>query len=184
MIPSPVPDVHRWYTPADCAALLRGVKHGDHYRAPCPLHPGNPTSLSIRQGRDKYGHPVTLMHCFAFDCAIQDICAAMGIDVRNLFCFHPDYAKATRNVPRAHGPRINRLKTMEEPTSDEIAQILLEEMIVSDPEWIQTCVPARQKMWELAQASPNAKHVLTKALQAARLTPSIFWSTLEQDMKG
>ncbi len=182
MLTSPEP--HRWYTPADCSALLLGVKHGKGYRALCPVcrDPRN-DALSIREGIDKYGHPMTLLHCFAQDCEIQDLCAAMGIEVRNLFCIHPDYAKATRNTPRANSPRIDRLKAMEEPEPDEIAQILLEEMIVSDPAWIQECTPARQKMWELASASPKAKEALTKALYQAHLIPTAFWHTLAAEME-
>jgi hypothetical protein len=56
---------------------------------------------------------------------------------------------------------------MEEPSPDAIAQIMLEEMIVSDPQWIQDCAPARAKMWELAQASPKARTQLSLALRQA-----------------
>jgi hypothetical protein len=176
---------HRWYTPAECAAMLSGVKHGDQYRAPCPAHASdNPQSLTIRQGADRDGNPMTLLHCFAHACPIEDICAAMGIEVRNLFAIHPDYAKATRHVPRANSPRINRLKTMEEPTPDEIAQILLEEMIVSDPPFVQECTPARKKMWDLAHASPRSKEALTKALHHAALRPAQFWADLAREMEG
>lgn len=185
MATHPPPGPHIWFTPEDCAAMLDGVKHGNHWRAACPAHAGdNPQSLSIREGTDKYGHPMTLLHCFAHGCTFDEICEAMGIPTRNMFCMHPDYAKETRNAPRAKSPRINRLKAMEEPSPDEIAQILLEEMIVSDPAWIQTCTPAREKMWELAQASAVAKEQLTKALQQARLTPALFWDTLGRAMEG
>ena len=174
---------HTWYTPADCAAMLQGTRHGDHYRAPCPLHPGNPTSLSIRQRSDKYGNPSTWLHCFAQDCAIEDICAAMGIEVRNLFAIHPDYARVTRHAPRAQSPRIDRLKTMEEPTTDDIVQVLLEELIVADPEWIETCAPARQKMWALAQASPKSRELLTQALKQAHINALRFWDALGREME-
>lgn len=180
---APTPTPHHWYSPAECAAMLLGVRHGDHYRAPCPLHPGNPTSLSIREGRDAAGHPLTLLHCFAHHCTIEDICSAMGIEVRDLFCIHPDYVRTTRNAPRARSPRIDRLRRLEEPTSDDITQILLEEMIVSDPRWIQECTPARQKMWELASASPKAKEALTKALYLGHLSPAPFWQTLAAEME-
>jgi len=177
-------DVHRWFTPADCAAMLLGVKQGASYRAPCPACDSTRTdALSIRQMPDRYGNPRTAFHCFAHDCHVLDICDALGIHIRNLFAIHPDYAKATRNAPRAHSPRINRLRTMEEPTPDEIAQIHLEEMIVSDPAFIQECQPAREKMWELAQASPKARECLTQALRQARFVPSQFWSTLAAEME-
>ena len=178
-----LPPQHTWYTPADCAAMLDGTRHGDHYRAPCPVHPGNPTSLSIREGTDKYGHPKTTLHCFAHECTREAICAAMGIQVRQLYAIHPADAQATRNVPRAHSPRIDRLKTMEAPTTDDVIQVLLEELIVTDPEWIETCQPAREKMWELAQADPCAREALTKALHAARLNPARFWDTLHTEQQ-
>ena len=175
---------HHWYSPAECAAMLLGVRHGDHYRAPCPLHPGNPTSLSIREIRDERGYPRTWLHCFAHDCAIEDICAAMGIELRELFSVHPDYVRATRNAPRARSPRIDRLKYMDDPVPDDIIQIFLEEWIVEDPAWIQEYQPARQKMWELAQASPKARAALTRALQTAHLQTLSFWDALAQEMNG
>jgi len=177
------PPEHRWYTPADCAALLMGVRHGRQWRAPCPVHGGDSTTcLSIREGVDRYGHPMTLLHCFAHECAIEDLCAEMGIELKSLFCVQPHYAREIQRAPRARSPRIARLRQMEEPTPDEIAQILLEEMIVSDPAFIQECAGARQKMWELAQASPKAKERLTQALRQTGLIPSAFWAELAEQM--
>lgn len=184
MASNPIPQHHIWFTPRQIAAILDGVAHGDHYRAKCPAHNGDShDSLSIREGKDRYGNPCTLLHCFAHDCSVEDICAGIGIPVRNLFCIVPTYAHQTRNAPRAHSPRIDRLKSMEEPSPDEIAAILLEEMIVSDPEWIQTCEPARKKMWELAQESPHVKEAFTKALYRACLSPESFWHTLAAEME-
>src|SRR5215471_526847 len=178
------PPDHRWYTPADCAALLVGVKHGTSWRAPCPVHGGDSTTaLSIREVTDRYGHPKTSLHCFAHDCAIEDICAAMGIEVANLYSIQPDYAHATRYAPRARSPRIDKLKHMEDPTPDDIAQILLEEMIVSDPTFIQECQPARNKMWELAQSDPRAREAFTVALRSARINTARFWDTLATSIR-
>src|SRR5262245_12363288 len=90
---------HIWYTPAECAALLHAAKHGDHWRAPCPAHGGdNRQSLAIKEGRDRDGQPMTLLHCFAQQCTVADICQAMGIAVCNLFCTQPAYAKTTRSA--------------------------------------------------------------------------------------
>jgi hypothetical protein len=176
----PDPMAHHWYTPAECAALLGGKPHGERFRAPCPVHGGsNPTALGIAQGRDREGNPMTLLHCFAHDCPVEDICAAMGIEVKDLFVIHPTYARANRHALRTHSPRIERLKYAKAPlTEDEMAQIMLEEMIVSDPAWIETCAPARAKMWELAQASPRARAQLTAALRKAGFIPAQFWDTL------
>ena len=94
-VPDPSPVAHHWYTPAECASLLGGTPHGERFRAPCPVHGGsNPTALGIAQGRDRDGNPMTLLHCFARNCAVEDICAAMGIEVKDLFCIHPTYARA------------------------------------------------------------------------------------------
>lgn len=176
---------HRWYTPAACAAMLLGVKHGDGYRAPCPICDSTRTdALSIRELPDRYGNPCTVFHCFAHGCHVLDICAVLGIELRNLFAIQPDYARATRHAPRSRSLRIVRLKAMEEPTPDEIAQILLEEMIVSDPPFIQECQPAREKMWELADASPQCKEAFTRALQQAHVSPTPFWAALRRDMEG
>ena len=177
---------HIWYTPAACAAMLEGISQGDHWRARCPAHGGeNTQALTIREGKDRYGNPMTLLHCFAHQCSIEDMCAAMGIDVRTLFCIHPDYAKATRAAPRAGGPRIARLKALPAPASaDAIAQILLEEMIVSDPQFIQECVPARAKMLELATASPAARESFTRALHEAKIYPAHFWETLRAESES
>jgi hypothetical protein len=182
---TPIPTQHVWYSPADIAAMLDAAQYGGTWRAACPAHGGsNRTALGIAQGRDKDGNPMTLLHCFASECSVEDICAALGIQVKNLFCIHPTYAHATRHARRARSPRIHRLRTMPQAASpDEIAQILLEEMIMSDPAWIAECAPARKKMWELAQASPNARALLTDALHTARLNPARFWDALTRDME-
>jgi hypothetical protein len=165
--------------------MLGGEAHGARWRAPCPAHGGsNPTALGIAQGRDRDGNPMTLLHCFANQCSIEDICAAMGLDVKDLFCIHPTFARTHRHAPRARSPRVDRLKAMLEPSPDEIAQILLEEMIVSDPAWIQACPPARAKMWELAQASPKTRALLSHALHKSGLRPSTFWEALAREMEG
>ena len=103
----------------------------------------------------------------------------MGIEVKDLFCIHPDFARVTRHVPRARSPRVNRLRTVQDPPPpDEIAQVLLEEMIVSDPQWIQECAPARAKMWEFAQASHTTRARFSQALKKAGFIPAMFWDGL------
>lgn len=176
---------HVWYSPADCAALLEATKHGDHWRASCPAHHGdNPLSLRISEGRDSHGNPATLLHCFAHECSIEEICAAMGIHLRNLFCIHPTYAKATKNAPRARSSRIERLRQRQTCEPNDIAQMLLEEMIVSDPTFIEECAPARVKMWELASTSSAAREGFNRALREIRLTPARFWEELAREAEG
>jgi hypothetical protein len=128
---------------------------------------------------------MTLLHCFAHDCPVEDICATMGIEVKDLFCIHPTFARTHRPVPRSKSPRIKQIRRQTNPlTPDEIAQVLLEEMIVSDPQWIQECAPARAKMWALAQSSPRVRALFSHALHQAHLSPSQFWDDLRREQEG
>ena len=113
----PDPLAHHWYTPAECAALLGGKPHGERWRAPCPVHGGtNPTALGIAQGRDREGNPMTLLHCFAQDCPVEEICAAMGIEVKDLFVIHPPLPVriGMRHGPAAHAWSV--LRTLQDPS--------------------------------------------------------------------
>ena len=50
------------------------------WRARCPVHQGRSrTSLSMREG-----HAAVLLHCFA-GCTLEEVCAALGLAVRDLF---------------------------------------------------------------------------------------------------
>ena len=131
---------HHWYTPCGvCGPAWRHAPRGA-LRAPCPVHGGsNPTALGIAQGRDREGNPMTLLHCFAQDCPIEDICAAMGIEVKDLFCDPSRPMPVSTGMP--HVPEVHASSVCvrcRNPHPDEIAQVMLEEMIVSDPQWIQT----------------------------------------------
>ena len=179
MAHSPLPPVHVWYTPEECAARLEGTKHGEHWRAKCPAHEGtNPTSLGIKEGRDKHGMPCTLLHCFAHDCSITDICAALGITVTNLFCTHPTYGETIQHYPRQQSRRLARMATEPTPaTQDDIAEALLCEMIESDPPFIHECEGARHTLWRLGQ-EPARRARLFQALNSAGIPAREFFATL------
>lgn len=177
-MPERIVGQHTWYTAADIAGLCEARAHGNHYRARCPAHGGdNPSSLRIGEGTDRHGNPCTLIKCYAHDCDIREICAALGIELRNLFCIHPDYAKSTRTMPRAKGPEIQRLSTLQEPSQDDIAEIMLIEMIRSDPAFIKECEPARETFYRLAQ-SPACQARLFAALKSASIAIPPFWRQL------
>ena len=179
------PHNHIWTTPEAFVLLLDGVsKHGDHWRAKCPAHCGdNPSSLKIWQGTDRNGNAKTSLHCFAHGCKQEDICTAVGVPERNLYAVQEEYGRRPRGYQRS--PWIEAWRKGQEPDDPDItARMLLCEMIVSDPEFIQTCEPARQKMWELAQASVHARDMFTRALIQARLVPSTFWQKLEDEQKA
>lgn len=59
---------------------LQGVRRSrDSWIARCPAHQDRSPSLSIRRNDGK-----TLLHCFA-GCMTHDICAALKIEMRDLF---------------------------------------------------------------------------------------------------
>lgn len=171
-------ETHVWYAPADIAAQLDARQHGTTWRAKCPAHGGdNPQSLLIKEGTDKHGHPCTVLKCFAHDCDIRDICAALGIELRQLFCIQPEYAKATKYAPRAKGPGIGRLSTLADPSQDDMAETMLIEIISSDPPFIRECAPARATFYRLAQ-EPARQARLCAALGTAHIVISSFWRQL------
>jgi hypothetical protein len=74
---------------------LQGVRrNGSGWMALCPAHADKSPSLSVRDGNSK-----VLLHCFA-GCAVEDICAAAGIEVQDLF--------SEPRVTRKPKPRIVR----------------------------------------------------------------------------
>ena len=177
---------HIWYSPERVAEMLDATRHGKDWRAACPAHGGeSPHALAITEGRDRYGNPMTLLYCFAHQCPIEEITRALGIDVRQLFSVHPDYVREHATKQRTRSPRIDRLRSMTHPgTQDDIALVMLEEMIVSDPAWIETCAPARAKMWELAQGSLLARSHLNDALEAAHINVQRFWRIVKAEREG
>jgi hypothetical protein len=72
---------------------LDGVtKAGKNYKALCPAHGDKTPSLSLKEGDDGR----VLIHCFA-GCLIEDVVAAMGLSMSDLF---------SSNHGGRHGPRI------------------------------------------------------------------------------
>ena len=175
---------HIWYTPADIASQLEARQHGSSWRAKCPAHGGdNPQSLLIKEGTDKHGHPCTILKCFAHDCDIRDICTALGIELRQLFCIHPDYAKATKHAPRAKGPGIKKLETLDAPVAAEIAQCLLAEIVIEDPSFLEAKGP-RKAIWDWGSTSLEAKALFTEALTQAGYIPTTVWKQLAHEYGG
>ena len=69
------------------------------WRAKCPAHAGdNPAALSIRETDDG----AVLQHCHAHACAVEDIAAAIGVELSELFPPRPFPAGtfATKGIPK------------------------------------------------------------------------------------
>lgn len=65
---------------SDILTKLDGVrKSGNGWVARCPAHRDRAPSLSIREDNGKI-----LLHCFAA-CTVEEVCAAMGIGLSELF---------------------------------------------------------------------------------------------------
>jgi hypothetical protein len=82
----------------DILKLLKGVrKSGADWTARCPAHDDQRNSLSVRRGEGKW-----LLCCHA-SCKIEDVTAALGLMVADLFddeaggmgAFHPSGNRAT-----------------------------------------------------------------------------------------
>jgi hypothetical protein len=180
------PSPHHWVTPGALAALCEARPTGAHWRAACPAHGGdNPTALKISQGVDQYGHACTLVHCFAQQCAVEDICAALGLAVRHLFSVQPDYARQTARAPRSGNPLLKQVMASNvAPDGDWIAMVMLEDIMTDDPAFLEACAPARHKLWELGQASSAVKNRFFRVLSKAGQDPRAFWSRLMTEQKA
>lgn len=172
---------HEWWSPADIAAQLGAKRQGNGWRVKCPVHGGdNPQSLSIAEGVDNVGHPVTLLYCHTKGCTIAEITAAIGCEVRNLWAVHPEYGKTLRNAPRARGGPLSRLQTMADVVPQDIAETIVLIDIVDDPTLLQTSKPVRQLLATLVQ-SPSARRRLLDTLTTLRIPTQPFLAALRQE---
>jgi len=84
-------------TPEQIAGIFHARPAGlDHWRAKCPAHQGKTlTSLGIARGEDGR----TLIKCWG-GCAVNDICAAAGIKISDLFADSRTAGTEVRNRAR------------------------------------------------------------------------------------
>jgi len=74
---------------------LEGVKErGDDYQALCPAHDDREPSLSVSQGDDGSA----LLKCFA-GCETEDVVAALGLGMGDLFERRNGHKKVLRSIP-------------------------------------------------------------------------------------
>ena len=59
------------------------VPHNSYWMAQCPAHPDNNPSMEISETEEG----TVLLHCFA-GCTVDEIVAAMGLQMRDLFVQH------------------------------------------------------------------------------------------------
>lgn len=79
------PGSHYDLTTAEALAeRLGGRRSGRGWMCRCPAHDDREPSLSIRDGADGR----VLLHCFA-GCSPRDVCAALGLELRDLFPPNP-----------------------------------------------------------------------------------------------
>ena len=176
----PNPSIHHWYSPAEIALQLDAHQHGATWRACCPVHGGeNLTSLHITEGVARDGTPMTLLHCFAHQCPIDAICAALGIPIAGLWAIRPD---APRRPYRASPlPIPLRQKGDHTPfASDDIIETLLHDEIYADTAWFLTCPGARETCWRLGQ-DVQRKFRLSASMAAAGLRVAQQWADLARE---
>jgi hypothetical protein len=101
-------------------ARLKGVKRSrSGWIARCPAHPDRNPSLSIREHDAKI-----LVHCFA-GCTIEAICAALGINITDLFNTLCARRKSEPGIVRAARHKIAGLRSRLAPHEREQAVILI-----------------------------------------------------------
>lgn len=71
--------------------------------AQCPAHADHNPSLSTTEGEDGR----ILVHCFA-GCSVQEICEALGLQVRDLFSGRPNYPRLRKGQRRRERERGDR----------------------------------------------------------------------------
>jgi hypothetical protein len=87
-------------------ARLHGVRrNGGGWMARCPAHEDRSPSLSIRNGNGKI-----LLHCFG-GCSIEAVCAALEIEVRELFSKELEIDKLEPRILRKTQMRITGLRS-------------------------------------------------------------------------
>jgi hypothetical protein len=95
---------------------LRGVRgEGNQWKALCPAHADKNPSLSLREGNGK-----VLLHCFA-GCAVESICAALGIKISDLFTEPREPRKREPGIVRAMQREIAGLRSRLTPADRERA---------------------------------------------------------------
>lgn len=77
---------------------LDGVRQSKHnsWMCRCPAHNGDGKSLAVTQKDDGR----ILIYCFAYECEPEDILAAVGMTISDLF---PDRLHGHRYAPAKHG---------------------------------------------------------------------------------
>lgn len=96
---------------------VRQVK-SNSWMSRCPAHNGDGRSLAITDKDNGY----ILIHCFAHECEVGDILAAVGMSVGDLFPERLPHRPAGR--PNAHGlPSIDVLRVMRQELS--VVQVLM-----------------------------------------------------------
>lgn len=85
--------------PQSLLASLNKVKAigKDKWKACCPAHEDRSPSFQLQVASDGR----ILMHCFSEQCSIEDICASLGVEVKNLFPDEGHYkpVRIPANIP-------------------------------------------------------------------------------------
>jgi hypothetical protein len=85
--------------PQSLLASLHKVKPAgkNRWRACCPAHEDRTPSFKLEVASDGR----ILMHCFSEQCSIEDICASLGVEVKDLFPDEGHYkpVRIPANVP-------------------------------------------------------------------------------------
>src|SRR5829696_5737902 len=90
---------------------LEGARHSNgSWKALCPAHEDREPSLSVTEGNDGRA----LLKCFA-GCGTENIVAALGLEMSDLFERRNGYKKEFRSIPRKQLQPCNRATSKTTP---------------------------------------------------------------------
>lgn len=102
--------------------------HGNYF-ACCPAHDDKSPSLSIKEAEDGK----LLVYCFA-QCSTEDVCAAIGLEVRDLF---PNDGPERRTKPRWNYKDLLAILAVESTAVEVAASTVAQGKPLAEPDQIR-----------------------------------------------
>lgn len=163
------------------AGGFRPRQRGDHIQALCPVHEDRTPSLSVDWKPDRGGMVVLYCHACQAAASAEDLTAALGLVVADLFDEPPTAPRSPqparqpgRRVPNRLGGLPNRLTGPGDPTvvqgwrevcaypyveagGEVLAEVLRQERLVRDPGADPQSEPRREKRFTQRRAGPDGQ---------------------------
>lgn len=149
-------------------------KSGNGYSAQCPSHNDENNSLVVKAGTRKF-----FLDCYAKICSENDICAALGIEVKDLF-FEPYQAKQS-TIKNGYSANTAKKIVAVYPYADESGELLYENVRFEPKDFRQRRFDADGKeIWSL-NGTRRVPYRLPELIEALKETQDVFLCEGEKD---